>query len=281
VRGTPGHAETERSLALDQMTKVSTDKVLENVRILRTWSDPRTGQHYALAGAHRTQTEAALIERMTELDRAVEAEVAESRRTHDKLAKVRNLRRAIKHLILREAYNTDLRVVRSSGQGLHPAYRVPELTAELEQFLAASLVVGVEVFGEQADVTRRAVLEGLIREGLPVTDRKVDALQGVDNGTSGRSPELLVTGAVRLWDVPVPDPRFRYVRWCSEFQIIELDTRRIVGAVSMGGREGHLTSSEAKAKAVRIMQHELTSNLARTLAASIYGETNPPRLQSL
>jgi hypothetical protein len=271
-----GQANAERRLTLDRVTKVSTDKVLENVRIIDTWQDTRTGQHYALAGTNRTQAAAGLLERIAELDRAVETEVMESRQAQDKLAKVRHLRRAVKSLVVREAYNSDLRVVRLSGQGVEPAYRVPELTGELEQFLAASLVVGVEVVGEQAELTRHAVIEGLIREGLPVTNLEIGTRPGNEEALAWPMPQLLVKGGVRLWDVPVPDPRFRYVRWCGDFVVLEVATQRVVGAISIGGKEGHLTPLEARAKAVRIMQQELTSNLARTLAAYVYGDADPP-----
>lgn len=261
-----GQTNTERHLTLDQITKVSTDKVIENVKILDTWTDRKTGQHYALAGMDRAQAGAALIERMNELDQTVETELAEAHQTQDKLAKVRNLRRAVKNLVLREALNADLRVIRASGQGNAPSHRVADLTAELEQFMAEHLLVAVEVSGDQADVTRRAVTEGLLREGLPVISQ---------NG-EGKSPELLVKGEVQLWDVSIPDPRFRYARWCSDFVITEAGTQRIVGAVSIGGREGHLTSSEAMSRAVRVMQQELTAHLAKTLAGYVYGDTVPP-----
>jgi hypothetical protein len=260
-----GQTNTERHLTLDQITKVSTDKVIENVKLFDTWVDSKTGQHYALAGMDRAQAGAALVERMNELDQAVETELAEARQTQDKLAKVRNLRRAVKNLVLREAYNTDLRVIRSSGQGNPPSHRVADLTSELEQFMAEQLLVAVEVSGDQADVTRRAVTEGLLREGLVIS-------QNGDN----TSPELLVKGAVQLWDVSIPDPRFRYARWCSDFVITEVATQRIVGAVSIGGREGHLTPTEAMSRAIRVMQQELTSHLAKTLAGYIYGDAAPP-----
>jgi hypothetical protein len=261
-----GQTNTERHLTLDQITKVSTDKVIENVRILDSWKDPQTGQHFALAGMDRSQAGTALVERMNELDQAVETELAEARQTQDKLAKVRNLRRAAKNLILREAYNVDLRVIRASGQGNPPAHQVADLTSELERFMAEHLLVAVEVSGDQADVTRRAVTEGLLHEGLPVISQNGD----------GQTPELLVKGTVQLWDVSIPDPRFRYARWCSDFVITEVGTQRIVGAVSIGGREGHLTPTEAMSRAIRVMQQELTSHLAKTLAGYVYGDAAPP-----
>jgi len=269
-----GKASTERRLTLDHVTSVSTDKVLENVQILDSWFDRRTGQHYVMAGMNRAQSEAAMLERITELDQRVETEIKESRETRDKLTRVRNIKRATKNLVLREVYNADLRVIRSSGQGVAPLYRVAELTAELEQFLAKNLVIGVQVTGEQAEPVRRAVMEGLIREGFPVTGRQVGAEPAPGGDDSGLAPDLLVKGTVRLWNVDVRDPQFKYARWCSDFVIVEIGTQRVVGAVSKAGREGQLSEREAMAKAVRIMQQELASDLAKTLAGYVFGETD-------
>lgn len=271
-----GQANTERRLTLDQLTRVSTDKVLENVHVLDTWVNLKTGQHHVLAGMHRAQAATALAERMTELDRTIETDLTESRPAADVLTTIRSLRRAIKNLVLREAYNADLRVIRASGQGTPSSHRVPELTGALEQFMAAHLLVGVEVLGDQIEPVRRAVIEGLIREGLPVTAKPAGA-EGPAAGRDGGKPlELLVKGTVRLFDVDVPDPRFRYVRWCSDFVILEPGTQHVVGAVSRGGREGHLTQGEATAKAVRVMQQEVSSELARTLAGYVYGDQDQP-----
>lgn len=254
---------------------MTTDKVLDNVRVLDAWYNPRTGIHYALAGMNRAQAEAAMLERMAELDAMIETEIQEGRRATDKLARVKNLRRAIKNLMLREAYNADLRIIRTSGKGTEAAYRVAELTGELEQFLAANLVTGVEVSGEQAEPIRRAVIEGLIREGLPVTARRSGEPEAAVGQEAGRAPELVARGTVRLWEADVPDRQFRYVRWCSDFVLVEVATQRVVAAVARAGKEGHLTVDEAMAKAVKVMQQELTSDLARTVAGYVYGETEP------
>jgi hypothetical protein len=270
-----GKASAERRLTLDQITRVSTDKMLENVKVLDAWMNPATRQHHVLAGMQRAQAGAALMERLAELDRGIEADVAESRQAAGTLAAIRGLRRAVKNLVLREAYNADLRVIRASGQGIPARFRVTELTGALEQFMAAHLSVGVEVQGDQVEPVRRAVIEGLIREGLPVTAGSPGP------GETGRRDddkrlELMVKGTVRLLDVNVPDPRFRYVRWCGDFVIVEPGTQQVVGAVSRGGREGHLTQGEASARAVRVMQQEISTELARTLAGYVYGDTDLP-----
>lgn len=272
---TRGQASTERRLTLDNVTRVSTDKVLENVHILDTWYDRQKGQHYALAGMNRSQAEAAMMERIRELDGKIETAVAEARNTRDKLTHVRNLKRAARNLVTREAYNADLRVIRSSGQGQPSPYRVAELTTELEQFLASNLAVAVEVAGDQTEPLQRALMEGLIREGLSVTNRRPGA-DPLPPGESGPVPDLLAKGMVRLWPIDVRDPQFKYVRWCSDFVIQEPATQRVVGAVSKGGKEGHLTTREATAKAIRVMQQEFSTDLAKAIAAYVYGDTELP-----
>ena len=263
-----GSSNTERKLTLDSVTSVSTDKVLENVRILETWYDRHKRLYYALAGMSRLQAETALIERMTTLDQAIEADMTEARRTADTLAKVRSLRRAVRNQVLRDAYNADLRVVRVTGQGSASSYQAHELAHELERFLADNFALEVQVTGDHAEAIQRAVTEGLLREGLSVATEQ--------GSVARRAPELVVRGVARIWPIEVRDPQFRYVRWCSDFEVVDVPTQRVLGAVLRGGKEGHLTDREATAKAVRIMQQEFSSELAKAIAAHLFGEAALP-----
>ena len=271
-----GHSSAERRLTLDNLTRVSTDKVLENVRIVDRWVDRHNGLHYALAGMQRPQAETSFLEKITELDRSIGDDVAEAHRSSDKLAKVRALRRAARNLVLRETYNADLRVIRPSGQGTAAAYRVSELTHELEQFLATNLVLAVAVTGDQVEPAQRALTEGLLKEGLQVTSRPWSGDRSSVGDASGPSPELLLRGVVRVWPIDVRDPQFRYVRWCSDFEVVDLTSQRVVGALSKGGKEGHLSDREATAKAVRVMQQEFSTDVAKAIAAHVYGESELP-----
>jgi hypothetical protein len=271
-----GQSSAERRLTLDNLTRVSTDKVLENVKIVDRWVDVPKGFHYALAGMHRSQAETSFMERITELDRSISDDVGEAHNPSDKLSKVRALRRAARNLVLREAYNADLRVVRPSGQGTAAAYRVSELTQELEQFLATNLVLAVMVTGDQIEPVQRALTEGLLKEGLQVTSRPWGGDRSMAGDSGGPSPELLVRGLVRVWPIDVHDPQFKFVRWCSDFEVVDLTSQRVVGALSKGGKEGHLSDREATAKVVRVMQQAFSSDVAKAIAAHVYGELELP-----
>lgn len=271
-----GHSSAERRLTLDNLTRVSTDKVLENVRIVDRWVDVHKGLQYALAGMHRPQAEASFMERIIDLDRSIRDDVEEAHRSSDKLAKVRALRRAARNLVLRETYNADLRVIRSSGQGTAAVYRVSELTHELEQFLATNLMLAVAVTGDQIEPAQRALTEGLLKEGLQVTSRPWGEGRPGSGDSAGPSPELLVRGVVRVWPIDVRDPQFKFVRWCSDFEVVDLTSQRVVGVFSKGGKEGHLSEREATAKVVRVMQQEFSVDVARAIAAHVYGESELP-----
>lgn len=267
-----GGTSQERRLAIERVTQVSTDKVLENVQVLDTWLDHATGIHYVLAGMNRAQGEAVLLERIRELDQTIEAELDTARTSRDRLTTLRNLKRATGHLVLREAFNADLRVIRPSGRGEPGAHHVADLTAKLEAYLASNLVVGVEVSGDEVEAVRRAVLEGLVRQGIPVTDHSMSTAPEVHDPANRAPLRLLVRGTAQLWRAAVPDPMFAYVRWCADFVILDLQNARVVGAVSRQGREGHVTESEARTRAVRIMEREVTTDLASSLAEYVYGE---------
>jgi hypothetical protein len=271
-----GQSSAERRLTLDNLTRVSTDKVLENVQIVDRWIDVQKGLHYALAGMHRSQAETSFMERITDLDRSIRDDVEEAHRSSDKLGKVRALRRAARNLVLRETYNTDLRVIRPSGQGTAASYRVSELAHELEQFLATNLVLVVTMAGDQVEPMQRALTEGLLKEGLTVTSRAWEGDRSMNGDSGGSSPELLVQGVVRVWPIDVRDPQFKFMRWCSDFEVVDVTSRHVVGALSTGGKEGHLSEREATAKVVRVMQETFSTHVAKAIAGHVYGEVELP-----
>jgi hypothetical protein len=271
-----GQSSAERRLTLDNLTRVSTDKVLENVHIVDRWVDVQKGLHYALAGMHRPQAETSFMERITDLDRSIRDDVEEAHRPSDKLGKVRALRRAARNLVLRETYNADLRVIRPSGQGTAAPYRVSELTHELEQFLATNLVLAVAMAGDQAEPMQRALTEGLLKEGLTVTSRVWGGDRSMNGDSGGSVPELFVRGVVRAWPIDVRDPHFKFVRWCIDLEVVDVTSQRVVGALSQGGKEGHLSEREATAKVVRVMQEALSTHVAKAIAGHVYGEGELP-----
>lgn len=269
-----GTSRTARQLTLDHVTQVSTKKVLRNVIILDRWERPHADKYFVLAGMDRRRTEKSLVQQISELDHIIDTEVTESRTAKETLTKIRRLKRAMKTLGLREEANTDLRIVRVSGLGDPPAYHMGDLKSELEGYLRDELSIRIEIQGAQASVIRRALMEGLSREGfLSVNHHKTPpSSNGKESSPPENKADLLIKGTATIWKADLPDPLFIYVRWCSDLLVLEDKPQRIIGVVSRSGREGHITQKEAFVRASKAMQAAVTSDVANALSDFIYGE---------
>lgn len=265
-----GKSLDEHRLTLDHLTNVTTDKVIENVSVLDKWYDAGARRYAVLAGIPRAQGEAATLSRLTELDQTIAAHVAAARQLPDTLGRLRELKRATKALVLREAYHADLRVFRLNGQGVPASFRVADLTTEMER-LVATVPIGLDLVGDQTESVRRAVSHGLLQEGLTVVGGQEST--GVEAAVAPRLvPALVLKGRVQIWPIEVRDPQFRYVRWCGDVLLMEPATQRVVGALSRGDKVGHVSAQEAAAKALRVIQQEYSVDVARTVAAYVYGD---------
>lgn len=264
-----GRTEDSRQVSIEQATEVSTKKVLENVAIAETWMNDKA-VHYALAVMDRQHAAAALRDRITSLDLKVEELLKQARKSGNKLETVRAYHSAVENLLLREAYNTQLRVVATSGKGSDSGVSLGETNKNLRQFLANNFKIVVEVDGEHNEPIRAAIVEGLNRQGLPVATAA--------SAASDREPDLLVKGAVTLEPVKLPagGPRPTYfVRWSAAFDLTDKATRQVIGSVARQGREGHLTRPEAEARALRTAEKEVSDDVGRQIAEFIFGKEEP------
>lgn len=262
---TKGKTEVQRQVAIEEMTKVTSEKVLENVKIAERWQDKTTARYYALAVINRSHATTALTERINSLDVEAKTLLKIAKDTTDKFEKIRTLKRTIRTLISRDLYNTDLRVINPTGKGLENLINLTNITQELEVFLAKEFNVYVTVAGNNSPAVTRSIIEGLNREGFSVL-RKVAEANMVD---------LLIVGEAALWKADIPDPKWKYVRWCSDFQLIDTKNGKTFGVISRSGKEGHLTLSEAENKAMGVMQKEIVFAITGQVANFIYGEIKP------
>lgn len=257
-----GKTDVQRQVAIEEMTKVTSEKVLEDVKIRERWRDKTTARYYALAVINRGHAAAVLTERISSLDKEAKGLLKTAGETADKFEKIRSLRKAIKALISREMYNTDLRVVNPAGKGIKSSINLADITSELEAYLSKEFNIYITVAGDNSSAVRKAVVEGLNREGFSVLRKE----------TEPDLTDLLVIGEVSLWKADIPDPKWKYFRWCADFQLVDAKNGKAFGKISRSGKEGHLTLSEAENKAMRIMQKEAVSAISSQLANFIYGE---------
>lgn len=264
-------SQTRRELQLDQRTQVTTSKALENVQILDLWYQPSTRHFWALAGLDRQQAEKAILERLQEWDTKIENMIHQGRTHPQKIQRIRGYKEAMILLADRDTLNTDLRVIRTSGDSLPSSYRIPEIQREFMDFVAQNLVISVAIEGEYHEDIERAILEGLKQEGL---------LGHPADSKSSEVADLAIVGQGQFWTVNLPDPLFKYVRWCGDIDIYENPSHRLIGVISETGREGHVTEREARIRASKVMQEVISKEIARLLTRSVFSvEPDPSQSQ--
>ena len=263
-------SQTRRELQLDQRTQVTTSKALENVQILDLWYQPSTRHFWALAGLDRQQAEKAILERLQEWDTKIENMIHQGRTHPQKIQRIRGYKEAMILLADRDTLNTDLRVIRTSGDSLQSSYRIPEIQREFMDFVAQNLVISVAIEGEYHEDIERAILEGLKQEGL---------LGHPADSKSSEVADLAIVGQGQSWVVNLPEPLFKYVRWCGDIDMYENPSHRLIGVISETGREGHVTEREARIRASKVMQEVISKEIARLLTRSVFS-TEPDPSQS-
>ncbi len=266
MQGSESRSQTQHTLALEQRTQVTTNKVLENVKVLNSWAQPAGRKFFVLAGLNRQQAEQAILDRLGEWDETIQAMVLQGRSHFQKIQRIRGYKEAIGLLTNRNQLNDDLRIIRSSGKTQPPPYQLTSIQREFQEFVAKEVVIRVAMKGENIEEIERAILEGLEREGLL---GNADSMM-IDSRT--RHEDLLIVGQVQLWQIDLPDPLFKYVRWCGDLEVYEKPSGQLIGVIAESGREGHLTVSEARTRAHGAMQDILGVKVARLLTHSLFNQ---------
>jgi hypothetical protein len=276
LKETNDQSSTQRTLHIDHLTQVTTTKLLENVKVLEAWYRIPDQQFFILAGLDRHQTEKVLLDRLSDLDVTTEGFVTQGRTHPQKIHRIQGYKQALALLQQRTVMNTDLRVIRASGEGVLPPYTRHQLQSEFMDFVANHLVISVVMEGENHEELERAIWEGLKREGLLASARERASMM------PGTQADVSISGTGRLWIVDLPDPLFRYARWCGDVQIRETESARLVGVISRSGREGHITEHEARIRAGKVMQDVISKEVARLLTQSVFSaEPDSSNNQSL
>jgi len=253
-----GHNETKDEIKVEQFIEITTKRVLENVTIAETWFDSKEKVYYVLAVIDREKAGNSIKEQIRSLDSQIEEMIKKSRESTDKIQKIKNLKSATKCLIQREACNANLRVINLLGKGIDSPFNLAGVYNELTYFLKNDFSIGVEVTGEKGGSVEAAIIEGLNKQGLFIVKK-------------GQSEDLIVKGEIEFNEAYIHNPMFKFVRWMANFKLIDKSNDRVIGSINRSGREGHLTVTEAKERALKTMQEDIVNEVSRKLTEFLYG----------
>lgn len=249
-----GKTSSTESVNFEEITRVSTEKVLSGIRIGQVYQETKTDQQfYALAVLDRLQTQRILESKIKELDRDIDGLYNQALDQEDRLTQVRYLQRTIQKHILRQAYNAELRIVSTGGRSIFPTVSFTEIKSRLSEVLLRDFFVALTVDGDRANDIKRSLAEALNQKGFSISE---------DIGQAN----VLARGTVEIKPMDQGTADWKFVRWQAFFDLVDRRGDAVFGSVRKSGKAGHLTLAEAEERAVRKMRKALTQEISSSLA---------------
>lgn len=255
-----GKSDLEETFSIQEITDVSTKKVLSGVKIAQLYQEPDPGKlYYALAVLDRQQSATILSDRILKLDREIEILLDSAHGEGDLLTKIQYLKQSIGKHAMREAYDAELRIVSHTGRGISPSVQFAEIKSRLDAILLRDFKIGVSVSGSRAKEIQNALEQGLHQAGFSVSDDVSAA-------------HVLVRGAVEIRPLERISADWKYVQWRAHFDMVDKVGGSVFGSFTKTGREGHLNLKQAEERAVRKIRDTLTTEMAGEVRRYIFSQ---------
>jgi hypothetical protein len=256
---TQGKSNTEETLSIEEITEVSTQKVLSGVRIARVYEEEGSDSiFYALAVLDRDQSAMILQDKIRELDQEIQGLLDRAQRAGDNLSKIKYLRQAIQKFVFREAHDSEFRIVNLAGQGISSPVYFGDIKTRLESILFRGFFIGVSVSGDRAVEVKNALIEGLNQEGFTISDDLNKA-------------NVLIRGDVVIKLLDKGTPEWKYVEWRTHFELVDKKGgESVFGSINKNGRQGHITLQQAENRAVGNIRKALMEEIARDVRRYIF-----------
>lgn len=159
------------AMSIDQLTRVTTDKVLRGVKLADHWEGE--GTHHCLAQLERMPAANSLREEIAKLDAEIKAQVTRGDGGATPTAKFMAYARAMEVMQEREALNVDLRIVDPRGVGVPPPITWGDLVAKFTG-AKSKIKVGLKLLGTKASQIQTCLAEQLTKEGIEVLEGTSD-----------------------------------------------------------------------------------------------------------
>ncbi|MDX2440395.1 MAG: LPP20 family lipoprotein [Desulfobacterales bacterium] len=255
-----GKSKTRESINIEDITKISTQKVLSGVSIAQVYQQSRPEKlFYALAILDREQTKRILRQKIAQLDQDIQKLLADSQIEKDKLIQIKYLNTCIEKHIIRQAYNTELRIVTRSGEGIPPSISFTEIKKQLTDILLRDFLIALSVKGTRSSDIREALVEALNKKGFSVSDDFANA-------------SVVVRGNVNIRPFEQGSSEWKFVRWKAYFDLVDQQGGAVFGSIKKTGKEGHLNVSQAEERAVRKIRKILATDIADDITKYIYSQ---------
>jgi predicted nucleic acid-binding protein len=224
---------------------VSTSVVSELIGLqVESWANSQ-GRSYANARMNRKECSARYSAMIRENEKVIDRLFEEAERNPRTFEAFQTLNLAYSFAQVTDNFHSLLTVLDPSAISKRPSYGNAEAVKSLAQNAGRSIVVTVKVNGDNSGRIEKAFTECLNSRGFRTS--------------SAGDNFYVLAGSFQLEDVDIVNPNnYKYARYVLNYSLKNKDGAELLSS-SNNGREGHLTVSEARQRALRAAEQNIAS----------------------
>jgi len=243
VKGKKRLITTQSSDIAQELISTSAVSGLIGLQV-ESWANPN-GRSYANARMNRAECSARYSAMIRENEKVIGGLLEEAERNPGTFEAFQTLNLAHSFAVVTDNLHSLLTVLDPSAVSRRPSYGNAEAVKSLAQSAGRSIVVTVRVNGDNSGRIEKAFTESLNSRGF-----RTSAMG--DNS-------YVLAASFQLEDVNLANPdNYKYARYILTYSLKNKDGAELFSS-SNNGREGHLTESEARQRAIRAAEQNIAS----------------------
>jgi len=248
VKGKTRLITSQSSDIAQELTSTSAVSGLIGLQV-ESWANPQ-GRSYANARMNRTECSARYSGMIRENEKVISGLLEEAERNPRTFEAFRTLNLAYNCAVVTDNVHSLLTVLDPSAISTRPSYGNAEAVKSLAQSAGRAIVVAVSVNGDNNGRIEKAFTECLNSRGFRTSAGGVNANEVYS---------YILGASFQLDDVDLKNPSYKFVRYILNYSLKDKAGVELLSS-SDNGREGHLTESEARQRAIRAAEQSIASS---------------------
>lgn len=242
---------------IENISNITTNQTLKNIKIGESFFDSRTGTYYVLAYLDRLDT-AALYEEDIRRNNAQITEFYELCQSSDnKLEKLKYLNKALKLAEVTEILNSQLRIISPFNEGIESIFTSSALKNEQER-VATSISFQIKTSGDYREQIQEYLKETITNFGFIVMP-----------SDSMAKPDIEAVAHFSVDEIDLNRAE-HFVRWELSITILDRLREREAYTYTADGREGHINLEQAYSRALQVVHEKIRTDFYNFLQDRLY-----------
>jgi len=243
--GDEKETELTQSIKMLTSTDVRSTQELKNIKIAESYYDKKEGIYYVLAYLDRSETSLIYRAEIEENNDAILKYYNKFKESRDKFTKYSYINKACEIIAINEALIKQLNVIKGGAAEFIQEISSAELINE-RQNLLKTIIVNIEVNEESEPKLKDYLQEMVAKFGFQI---------------GNENPCLTIKGTFNIEDIDLKrGDKMKFVRWKLTIDLIDNINGVQMSTFSEQGREGHVTYSEARERAMRVVREKILTN---------------------